>query len=82
MGSDEDLFDFDLDLLDENVNNIEDSIKKLSNSNPSKLIDDKIENLTFEVQKLMNEKGFDIPFTRVKMMLDDLIKNDPKLQIP
>jgi hypothetical protein len=82
LGSDEDLFDFDLDLLDENVNNIEDSIKKLSNSNPSKLIDDKIENLTFEVQKLMNEKGFDIPFTRVKMMLDDLIKNDPKLQIP
>ena len=82
MGSDEDLFDFDLDLLDENVNNIEDSIKKLSNSNPSKLIDDKIENLTLEVQKLMTEKGFDIPFTRVKMMLDDLIKNDPKLQIP
>ena len=82
MGSDEDLFDFDLDLLDENVNNIEDSIKKLSNSNPSKLIDDKIENLTLEVQKLMTEKGFDIPFTRVKMMLDDLIKNNPKLQIP
>jgi hypothetical protein len=82
LGSDEDLFDFDLDLLDENVNNIEDSIKKLSNSNPSKLIDDKIENLTLEVQKLMTEKGFDIPFTRVKMMLDDLIKNDPKLQIP